>query len=109
MCAGGRAGVDQLFGLKTRRFLKGQQVSVGGYLVIGRAVEGPFVATKKETGQTTPEARKDPFAVRGCFSLSTGNKGLAIRRQINTSFSKLVHTCFLACTVPVTKKTYIVV
>ena len=109
MCAGGRAGVDQLFGLKTGTFFKGQQVSVGGYLVIGRAVEGPFVATKKETGQTAPEARKDPFAVRALDGLEALLAGLAIRRQINTSFSKLVHTCFLACTVPVTKKTYIVV
>src|SRR5438046_281856 len=40
MCAGGRAGVDQLLGSKIRRLFKAQQLSCNGDLIIGRAMEG---------------------------------------------------------------------
>jgi hypothetical protein len=58
-------------------------------------VEGPFVAAKKKTRQTAAQSRQYPFAVRSCFSLSTRNEAFAVWRQVNTAFSKLLHTmCF---------------
>lgn len=91
MCARSGAGVDQLVGPEIRRLLEGDQASGRRDLVVGHAVEGPFIAAKKETRQPVTEFRQYPFTVRSCFSLATGNQALAVWRQINSAFSKVFH------------------
>src|SRR6266550_7535850 len=95
MRASSGTGVDQLVGPETRRLLKAQQGSRSVNLVIGRAVEGPFVAAKKIKRQSTAELRQNPFAVRSCLSLATRNQSFAVGRQVNTAFSKVFHAMLL--------------
>src|SRR6266436_5907634 len=105
MCAGGPAGVDQLLGSKIRRLFKAQQLSCNGDLKIGRAVEGPFVASEKKTIQSIAQPRQDLFAIRSCLSLTTRNKALTVWSQVNTAFSKLFHTISFGIPCATTQRT----
>ncbi len=90
MCARGGAGIDQLVGPEIRKLFKCHQTSARPDLVIGLAVERPFIAAKKKTRQPA-QPRQNSFTVRSCCSLATRHKALAIGRQINASFAKLSH------------------
>lgn len=63
MCACGGASIDQLLESETRKLLERNQFSCRGDLVSWRAVEGPFVAAKKEARQPATQPRQNSFAV----------------------------------------------
>ncbi|HSS22032.1 MAG TPA: hypothetical protein VLL54_18325 [Pyrinomonadaceae bacterium] len=89
--AGGGAGIDELVGPEIRMWFERHYISGGGHLVIGQAVESPFIPGKKKTRQLIAQSGQNSFAVRSCFSLATRDKTFSVWRPVNTAFSKVFH------------------